>query len=802
MFKNYLKLAYRHFRKHKAYSFINVFGLALGMACCILMLLYVQDELSYDKFHRNAERIYRIVCDETNEGQIRRLASTFAPMTPRLLAEFPEIERVARLFPYDATVALGKEKRFQEKRFLFADSTFFKVFSFAFLQGDPRTALAEPNALVVSAATAQKYFGGENPLGKILAVEQHDFKITGVLKNVPHNSHFDFDFLANINGVNALIGPWVLQRGWHWPPMYTYVMLPATAAAPAIESRLPAFVGKHFPRSLAARQTLRLQPLTDIHLHSDLESEIAPTSSIAYVYIFSAIAAFILLIACINFMNLATARSANRAREVGLRKVVGAQKPQLMKQFLGESFFYAVLALLLALTFVELFLPAFNALVGKQVVMRYAGNWVVLAGLLALTLAVGFMAGSYPAFFLSSFRPLQVLQGKILADSGGRSPLRIRAILVVAQFIISISLIAVTMIVHAQLRFIQEKRLGFDKERLVVIPIRDEAVQQNFVAVKNSLLAQTGVANVTAISNFPWEQGYYDFFIHAEGMSPETRLNMPTFLVGHDFVRTLGMEIVAGRDFSRERTTDAQEAFILNEAAVKKLGWDSALHKKIVMSDVAAGKPREGRVIGVVKDFHLRSLHYAIEPLVLLVAPEPYYLDDVLVRLDAPNISPTLAALEQKWREIAPHRPFEYFFLDEQFDRLYRKEQKLAQIFNYFSAMAILVGCLGLFGLASFVAEQKTKEIGIRKVLGASVAGIVLLSKEFTKLVLVATLVAWPLAYFAMSRWLQDFAYRIDLSVWIFLLAGAIALLIAWLTVSWQAIKAALANPVNVLRYE
>ncbi len=800
MFKNYLKLAYRHFRKHKAYSFINVFGLALGMACCILMLLYVQDELSYDKFHNNAERIFRVVCDETNEGQARHLTNTYAPLAPRLLAEFPEIERVVRLFPYNATVALGAEKRFQENRFLFTDSTVFEVFSFDFLQGDPRTALREPNAVVVTAATAQKYFGDENPLGKILAVEQHDFKITGVLKNVPHNSHFDFDFLANLNGVNAIMGTWVLQRGWYWPPMYTYVMLPSAAAAPAIESRLAEFGRKHLHADLALRQTLHLQPLTDIHLHSDLENEIAPTSNIAYVYIFSAIAAFILLIACINFMNLATARSASRAREVGLRKVVGAQKLQLMKQFLGESFFYAVLALLLALTLVELFLPVFNTLVGKQVAMRYAGNWIVAVGLLALTLIVGMMAGSYPAFFLASFRPLQVLQGKILTGSGGRSPLRIRAILVVAQFIISIGLIAVTMIVHAQLRFIQDKRLGFDKERLVVISIRDEAVQQNFAAVKNSLLAQTGVAQVSAISNFPWVQGYYDFFIHAEGMSPETKLNMPTLLVEQDFIRALDMEIVAGRDFAKGRSTDAQEAFILNEAAAKKLGWKSAIDKKIKMESVAAGKPREGRVIGVVKDFHLRSLHYEIE---LLVSPESYYLDNIIIRLGTGNISQTLASLGRKWLEIAPHRPFEYFFLDEQFDQLYRKEQKLAQIFNYFSAMAILVGCLGLFGLASFVAEQKTKEIGIRKVLGASVASIVLLlSKEFTKLVLVATLVAWPLAYFAMRLWLQDFAYRIDLSVWIFLLAGAIALLIAWLTVSWQAVKAALANPIEALRYE
>ncbi len=804
MFKNYLKIALRNFLKHRAYSFINISGLAIGIACCILMLLFVQEELSYDRFHANAERIHRVIVDENNEGTIRHLANTYAPLAPALQTEFPEISHIVRFFPHSVTVNRDEQKRFQEERFFFIDSTVFEVFSFAFQRGDPRTALHEPNSVVITAATAQKYFGDENPVGQILTVENKlDLKVTGVLQNVPRNSHVEFDFLANINSVKTVLGPWVLTRGWHWPPMYTYILLPQNYSASTIESRMPELVREHLPESLAARQALRLQPLTDIHLHSDLENEIAPTSNIAYVYVFSAIAAFVLLIACFNFMNLATARAAKRAKEVGLRKVIGAQRGQLIKQFLGESLFYSTLALLLALVLVELFLPTFNTLLDKQIEMSYTNNWSAVFGLLALTLVVGILAGSYPAMFLARFRPVQALYGKALSGIGAGSPLRLRAVLVVVQFAISIGLIVVTSVVNEQVQFIQDKRLGFEKEHLAVVSLRDEAMQQNFSAIKNSLLSQTGVAQVSAISNFPWEQGYYDFYIRAEGMKPDEKFNMPTLLVEHDFVRTFGMEIIAGREFSKEHTTDTQEAFILNEAAVKRLGWDSALGKKIEMESVAAGKPRTGRVIGVVKDFHLRSLHYEIEPLVLLISPEPYYLDNLAIRLDGKNFSQTMTALEQKWRELAPNRPFEYSFLDQAFDKLYRKEQKLALVFQYFSAIAIFVGCLGLFGLASFIAEQKTKEIGIRKVLGASVAGIIgLLSKDFVKLILVASVIASPISYFAMHHWLQGFAYRIDIGLATFFFAGALALAIALFTVCFQAIKAALANPVEALRYE
>ncbi len=806
MFKSYLKIAFRNFLRYKAYSFINVAGLALGLACCILILLYVQDELSYDKFHLRGKQIYRVVCEENQEGRARGLANTFAPMATALQTEFPEIAKVVRLFPHNVMVARDQEQRFQESRFFFVDSTFFEVFTFTLQQGEARTALHEPNSLILTAATAQKYFGTENPLGKILRVENdQDFIVTGVLQNVPHNSHFDFDFLANINGVKALFGPWVLQRGWYYPPMYTYILLPPKEAPEKIAVRLPQFVHKNFPKNLASYTQLHLQPLHDLHLYSDLESEITParSGSIAYVYIFAAVAAFILLMACINFMNLATARSANRGREAGLRKVMGADQAQLVRQFLGESLFYAGFALFIALMLVEIFLPVFNSLSGKQLDLHYTGNWTIILGMPALTFVVGILSGSYPAFFLARFRPVQTLKGKALSGAAGRSPLRLRALLVIVQFVVSIVLIIVTWVVQEQLHFIQNKRLGLDQSHLLVLPIKDEAVQQNFAAIKNNLLALTGISQISALSNFPWEKGYYDFFVHAEGMSAEEKFNLPTLLVDYDFVSAFGMEIVAGRDFSKEYATDAQQAFILNEAAVKKFGWDSALDKKLEMEAVAHGQPRAGKVIGVVKDFHLRSLHHTLEPLALLIAPASYYLDNMTIRLEAQNIPQTLPALERKWREIVPHRPFDYFFLDEAFAALYRQEQRLAQIFKYFSALALLVGGLGLFGLASFMAEQKTKEIGIRKVLGASVAGIVaLLSKDLVKLVLLANLIAWPLAYFAMDEWLQNFAYRIEMKLWTFAAAAALAVTIAWLTVSYQTLKAALANPVEALKYE
>lgn len=801
MFKNYLKVALRNFQRHKGYSIINVAGLAVGIGCCILIMLYVQDELSYDRYHEHADRIYRVTTVEKNDGQVRHLANAYGPLAPALLTDFPEIRDVVRFFPYPVGVQSGPEKQFQEDRFFLTDSTVFEMFSFTFKQGNSKTALQAPYSLVLTEATAQKYFGSEDAIGKVLRVEgQFDFHVTAVVENPPANSHFTFDFLAPYQHVREMIG---FNPHWYWPLVYTYILLPDHVSPMDLESRFQQFIAKHMGEHAVAERSFNLQALTDIHLNPELENEIAPTGSMAYVYIFSAIAFFILLIACINFMNLATARSANRAREVGLRKVVGAQRNQLVKQFLGESLFYAFLATLLALVLVEMFLPTFNQLVGKQIDINYFKNRQISLGLVALTILVGMISGSYPALFMSSFRPLKVLQSKIFLATGAKGALRFRSALVVLQFTISIALIITTMVVNKQMQYVQNKQLGFNKEHVVIIPIRDEEVQNNFEAIKNALTAQAEVLNATVLSNFPWQTGFYDFGVHAEGMREDATVSIPVLLVDHDFIRTFEMEIIAGRDFAKEFTADKGKAFILNETAVKKLGWNSVLEKKFAVQHVASGEDVAGKVIGVVKDFHFRSLHHKIEPLAIFIAPVEYYIDNIAVRIQDHDIHRALTSLEQTWRKFVPNRPFRYFFLDEDFDALYRKEQKLSGIFKSFAGLAIFIACLGLFGLASFAAEQRRKEIGIRKTLGATVSNItVLLSREFAKLTILANIIAWPLAFFVMKDWLQDFAYRMDLNLLLFVVSGLIALTIALLTVSYQAIKAALANPVESLRYE
>jgi len=800
MLKNYLRVAFRNFKKHQVYSIINISGLAIGLTCCILIMLYVQDEFSYDRFQKNSARVYRVISDEITNGQTRHLASTSGPLAPALRTDFPEIENVVGLFPYRASVQFGVDKRFVEDRFFFADSTVFDMFPFKFKSGNPRTALRRPYSLVLTEAAAQKYFGDDSAIGQTMRVEgQFDFTVVGVLENPPHNSHFHFDFLAPMEHVPEIIG---FQPHWYWPLFYTYVQLPNRAARKAIESQLAGFVSKHIRGESDANRTFRLQPLTEIHLNSDLENELEPTGSRVYIFIFSAIAFFILLVACINFMNLATARSESRAREVGFRKVVGAHRTQLVKQFLGESLFYAFLSTLVALVLVELLLPTFSQLVGRTIAVNYIENWPVTIGLVVLTLLTGILSGIYPALFLSNFRPLSALQHKTSISMSGR-PVRLRAVLVVLQFAVSIVLIFVTYVVNGQLSYIQNKRLGFNKEHVVVIPIRDAEIQNDYETVKHALLTNPDITGATVLSNFPWKTGFYDFPINAEGLPDDAEINFQILLVDHDFIPTFEMKVVSGRDFSKFFRTDQVSGVILNETAVKKLGWNSAVGKTFEIKQLAAGQSVKGRVVGVVKDFHFRSLRHEVDPLVMVIAPVNYYVDNFAVRISGSHVQQTLAFLEQKWREFAPRRAFDYFFLDEDFDKLYRHDQRIGEMLGDFCLLAIFIACLGLFGLASFTAEQRRKEIGIRKVLGARLGTVVvLLTKNLVKLVLLANLLAWPVAWYAMNRWLQNFAYRIEISWWVFALAGGLALVIAMLTVGTQAIRAALANPVESLRYE
>lgn len=806
MFTNYLKITLRNLRRNKAYSFINIAGLALGMACCVLILLFVQEELSYDQFHEQKENIFRIhiawhnpQTGETSENAINpyRLAEA-------LRTDFPELPQVVRLFPQGRTLIRHGDKRFNENGFYYVDPSIFEAFSLQLLDGDPATALREPYTVVITKEIARKYFGDENPIGQSLTHDNDELKITGVMAELPRHSHFHCDFLASMAVAQQEFSRIVLEN-WGEMTVYTYISLPAGMSPAELEGRLVPFVKKHIP-DYAAAVRLVLMPLTDIHLHSHTSGELEANGDIIYVYAFTAIAFFILLIACINFMNLATARSAKRAREVGMRKVLGAVAVQLRRQFLGESLCFALLALLLALLLVQLVLPAFNGFVDRELALDLTQNWVMLASLLAITLFVGLVAGSYPAFVLSAFEPVQVMKGAAGKNSRGAM---LRKTLVTLQFAISIFLIVVTAIVYRQLQYARDIKLGFNKEHVVAISNLPSSIMgDHFAQFRSELMQNSGVVRVAASSRVPPGRLGSNIGTRPEGVPEAQRQGMQTVWTDFDFIELLGLELAAGRSFSRAFATDATSAFILNEAAVKAIGWtpETAIGKSFGSSEIVDWNQgqwieRNGQVIGVLRDFHFESLHDEIVPTVYFVAP--YMAWNAVVRIRPENIASTMKFLESKWEEFNPGQPFEYRFLDEAFEALYRREKRQGEIFGTFALLAILVACLGLIGLASFAAEQRTKEIGIRKVLGASAAGIVnLLSREFLGLVLLANLLAWPVAYFIMKKWLEDFAYRIDINVLPFLAGAVVALLMAMLTVSVQTLKAALANPVETLRYE
>ena len=798
MFKNYLKVALRILKRYKAYSFINIAGLAIGLACCLLILLYVQYERSYDRYHGNADHIYRVVEELDFFGNKSHMAVTPAPFAPAMKNEFPEVKDAVRFmkgnFSEGKVLVTHGTDNYYEDKWYFADHSVFKIFTFPLVKGDPKSALKEPFTVVLSEEKARKYFGNEDPVGKILTLNdiysQSDFTVKGVLKDIPKNSHFRFDFLASFPTMEKRFPEWV--QNWFNHMYYTYLLLDENSEPEALEAKFPELIAKHAGNQAKAVLKPHLQPLTSIHLQSHLDMEIEANSDAVYVYIFAAVALFILMIACINFMNLATARSAYRTREVGMRKVVGARRSQLVRQFLGESILFSFIALPLAVVMMEILLPAFRAFTDRDLGFNYLNNWPILFILIGITLVVGCVTGIYPALFLSAFEPLKVLKGKLSSGSRGTS---LRKGLIVFQFAVSIILIIATGIILSQVRYIRTAKLGFNKDQVLVLNIKDKELSSKYEAIKAELSKNPCILNVTASSGIPGRVSH-NWYFSTEGLQKKKeRPSMWVLMVDHDFVKTLGMEIVEGRDFSRSFTTDEKDAIILNESAVKKYGWESPLGRNIKTEN------KDGYVIGVVKDFRFKSFYQQIEPVMIYISPR--YFEFMSVRVAAHKIPEAIAFLMTEWKELAPNRPFEYFFLDDDFDKVYRQEERAGKIFGYFSVLAIFVACLGLFGLAAFTAEQRTKEIGIRKALGATTSNIVtLLNKEFIKWVLMANLIAWPVAYYAMNRWLQSFAYRTSIGPGIFIFSAAVALLIAMLTVSFQAIKAAIANPVNALRYE
>ena len=804
MFKNYFKIALRNLIRYKGYAFLNISGLAIGMVCCLFLLIYIQDELNYDKFHRNSEQIYRVICTENKDGNIRHIANTWGPLRTILKSEFPEIIHTIRFFPSTVVVKTSENIKFQEDNFFYTDSTVFDIFSFNLKIGDPGTALKSPYSVVLTESTAKKYFGDTNPIGKFLNVEnKYNYEVTGIIEDIPHNSHLHFDFLASIYSLKDFMEFALGEHGWHFPAMYTYVLLETGVNPVELQNRFPQLIEKHVGKWMVEERSLQLQPLEDIYLRSNLESEIEPVSNILYVYIYSTIAFFILLIACINFINMSTAKSAVRKTEVGMRKVLGAHRIQIAKQFFSESIFYTIVAVFLAILLVLVSLPSFNALVGKNISISNMTNLYSISGVVLLIIFVGIISGSYPSFVLSACPPIQVVQNRIEFFKRTGSNIKFRDILVLFQFAISISLISITLIIKLQLGFIQNKSLGFNREQTIIMPVLDEDIQNDWETVQNELLTYPGVTHVTATSTIPGIEREMDFPIRAQGLSENSSWEMKTMLVDFEFIQTFGMELIKGRNFSKARPSDKNEAFILNESAVKKLGWENPLGKRFEMDNLTERGTKKGFVIGVVKDFHFQSLHYKIDPLVLQIYPESYYLDNLAIRIQSQNMAETLGFIKQVWNNVAPHRPFEYSFLDETLGKIYVKENKLEEIFRIFAALAITIGCLGLLGLTSFTTERRSKEIGIRKVLGASIPNIVfLLSKEVTKWVILANLLAWPLTYYIMNRWLQNFAYHISIDIFVFVITSFMVLLVALLTVSYQSIKAALADPVKSLKYE
>ncbi len=803
MFKNYLTVGIRNLFRYKGYSAINILGLAIGIACCILILLYVQDELSYDQYHEHRDRIYRLAESATIAGRPIEAAVTPPPWAPVLAEEYPEIEQITRLKPPGSRWLIRyKENRFYERFFVFADSSVFDIFTIPLVQGNAKRALAEPHAVVLSESMVDKYFGDENPIGKVITGDDlYKFTVTGIMEDMPENSHLHFDFLASYAslGPNKLYNePSTMQNHGFSHDVFTYLLLREGQEPEDLERKFPEFLDRHLSEMLEGTGIVArpfLQPITDIHLHSNMEAELGPNSDIRYVYIFSSLAVFVLLIACVNFMNLSTARSARRAQEVGIRKVLGAQRQQLIRQFTGESIFLSVIALVIALVLVHLLLPQFNAVSGKTLEMDYQSIWLAPT-LVVIALLTGIVAGGYPAFILSSFRPVAVLTGALKA---GASHSFLRKILITFQFIVSIIMISGTVVVLDQLRYMQTKNLGFDKENVVIVRLPDAEAIKGYPAFKNAALQYPEILNVSTSSSVPGGQPSLNL-VTPEGVQEDQSPVYQVIWSDYDFIETLGVKMAAGRTFSREFGADST-ACLINMATVRSLGWENPIGRTIRMTGSPDSDPPV-EVIGVMEDFHNKSLHQPIEPLMILLLSEAASFMEI--RIQGNNVSRGLEILQEQWGKIYPSHPaMDYSFLDADLEQLYIAEQRMGSVFIAGAALSILIACLGLLGLSSFMAEQRTREIGVRKVLGATVSNVILLlSRDFTKLIMVSFVIGAPAAYYVMHTWLEDFPYRVELSLAVFAFSGLAALLVAWLTVGYQAFKAATANPADALHAE
>jgi putative ABC transport system permease protein len=817
MLKNYFLIAWRNMMKSKIFSFINVFGLAIGLTCCMLISLYLYNELSYDAYHRHKEQLYQLGTIFVKQGGEERMANTPGPMAATMQQEFPEIEKSTRLlktFADDKTLLqftpdTGTPKSFYETAGYLADSNFFQLLTYSFREGNPSTALQGPNTLVLSEEIARKFFGTASALNQIIRISSstngdHDFRVTGVFAPNALPSHIDARFFMSMRG--GEMDAYLRNRGTDIASnnmFYTYLQLKKGTDPKKLEAKFPAYIEKYGGKNLRAMGFYKKQfltPLKDIHLYAHTKSNVTPDGSVTYLYILASIALFTLLIACINFMNLSTARSSKRSAEVGVRKVLGARRSSLVKQFLGESVLMALLAYVVAIFITQALLPLFSRVSGKNFSFSFSQHLILYAALFVLALLTGFLAGSYPAFYLSSFKPVRVLKGKFTNSFAAVS---LRKALVIVQFVISVVLIIASVVISNQMKYMRSKDLGFEKEQQIILPLRSSIAKSTYPSLKSELSKASYIRSVGASQYYPGIFNPRDMPLYKEGKSMNEARRVYINGVDDSYLQTLGIVPLAGRLFSKDFPADTTDRIILNNTAIQQLGYSSpedAVGKKAVID--WQGQTYRLEIVGVVKDFHFQDLHVPIEPYGFELNTGTYR-NYLIAHAKRGDIGHTLASIGKIWSRLNPNEPFEYSFLDEDFAKNYLAETRLSSIVSYFTLIAILLSCLGLFGLATFSAEQRTKEIGIRKVLGASSFNIVgLLSRDFLKLVLVAIVLASPIAWYVMHRWLQDFAYRVPIGWWMFITAAMMALMIAFGTICIQALRAAHSNPVKNLRTE
>lgn len=796
MIRNYLKTALRSFQKNRFFTFINLVGLTVGFTCCILMGLYIQNELSYDHFQQKGKRIARVIMAYSFGEKINKGNYTSTKVAPVFKRNFPEVESSVRMYQSNRIVKF-EDKVFNEKKFMYADSTFFDLFSFRLRQGNAGSVLAGPNKILLTESTAHRYFGNANPVGKTLLISasQTPYLITGIIQDCPENSQIKFDFLASFSSMGNI------QEETYWNANYTtYLLLQDENSFTSLQNKIPGFMKKEMADQPNTYVSFELEPFTKIHLYSPYPG-FEPNNSITYVYIICAVALLILFIACFTYINLGTASSIERAKEVGVRKVLGADKWQVFWQHIGESVLLCLISLLISLILVAMVLPWFNGLADKHIRFAALFTPVNLSFILSVWVIISFAGGSYPALILSGFQPIKVLKGLFRNSSSG---LLVRKSLIVFQFMISVFLIVATLVIQQQMKYIRSKNLGYEREHVLLLPL-DQKMLENYPTIKNELKKNTGILAVSrAVSNPTLIEGGYH--MRSDAMPPDGQLSVTATPIDEEYVKTTGLQLVTGSDLTQQDMENADELkhpkdavhqFILNEAAARELGWSAkaAIGKRMFLGD-----DRPGYVKAVVKDFHFRSLHDKIEPLVLFPSS---WSSQMLVKLDGRNLPLAITGIGELWRKMVPHRPFEYRFMDDAFNELYESESRLAKVLSVFAGIAILLACLGLLGLSSFAAQQRIKEIGIRKVLGASLFQIVtILSKEFILLALLAFLLAFPIGWWAVNLWLRDFSYRITVHWSVFAITGMATITLALLTVTFRAIKAARSNPVNSLRTE